>query len=361
MRGGTSRGLVIEADALPGAVAERQRVVAELFGAGHPAQLDGLGGARPHTSKVAVVGRSRDDGADIDYHFGQVGIDRATVDFSGTCGNMASAVALYAVEERWVPAGAPVRIRDVSSGAVLTCRVGGDADATTEPAMPASGVPVAVDLAGLQGGATGSVLPTGHGRDRLRSPDGTAVPATIVDVGNVLAFVPAEALGLTGHEAPEAIESSPVVATLEHLRGAVAALLGWCATPEEWHTRDTRLPFVALLAEPTADRPAGDSDGGPADLTLRLWAVGRIHPSIAVTVVGACGAGAVATGSVVADALSRPLSPDETERRLRIAHPGGIADLTLAITRSESGASATGLRYLRTARRLMEGTAFPLQ
>ena len=92
MRGGTSRGpFFLEAD-LPGDPKERERFLIAAMGSPHGLQVNGIGGGNPMTSKVAIVGPSSEPGADVDYLFAQVSVDRASVDFSPNCGNMLSAV-----------------------------------------------------------------------------------------------------------------------------------------------------------------------------------------------------------------------------------------------------------------------------
>ncbi len=363
MRGGTSRGLVLDGRTLPADEAECERVVAAMFGAGSPGQIDGLGGGVPHTSKVAVVRPSESPDADVDYLFGQVSVREAAVDFSGTCGNMASAVALFAHQEGMVRSEAKpgvVRIRQSRGGQILEAEVR-DEGTSADPGggLPATGAEVLLDLAGMQGASAGAMLPTGNARDDLTLPDGTLVPCSIVDIGNVLAFVPAHAVGLSGHERPDEIEALPVMETLALLRGAVAVRLGWCATPEEWLDASGRLPFVALVSSPP------EETAEPADLTVRLYAVGRIHRSIAVTAVAACGAGAAIPGSVVQDVLTRPFAelaagtPDSEDVPVCVAHPSGVARVGVRLGRTDDGTRwPTGLRYLRTARRIMEGAVF---
>lgn len=53
-------------------------------------QINGIGGADPLTSKVAIVNPSDRDDADIDYTFGYVGIADAVVDYEGNCGNISA-------------------------------------------------------------------------------------------------------------------------------------------------------------------------------------------------------------------------------------------------------------------------------
>ncbi|MCX7315566.1 MAG: hypothetical protein NTZ22_01675, partial [Hyphomicrobiales bacterium] len=69
MRGGTSKGAYFLADDLPQDRAKRDAVLLSVMGSPDPRQVDGVGGAHPLTSKVAVVSRSSEPGIDIDYLF----------------------------------------------------------------------------------------------------------------------------------------------------------------------------------------------------------------------------------------------------------------------------------------------------
>ena len=104
MRGGTSKGGVFLADDLPADAAARDAFLLRVMGSPDPRQIDGLGGADPLTSKVAVVGRSARDGVDVDYLFLQVFVDQALVSDSQNCGNMLAAVGPFAIERGLVPA-----------------------------------------------------------------------------------------------------------------------------------------------------------------------------------------------------------------------------------------------------------------
>jgi len=66
------------------------------MGSPDPRQVDGLGGAHPLTSKVAVVSRSREPGCDIDFLFCQVGSDRPMVDTTPNCGNILAGIGPFA-------------------------------------------------------------------------------------------------------------------------------------------------------------------------------------------------------------------------------------------------------------------------
>jgi 2-methylaconitate cis-trans-isomerase PrpF len=70
-------------------------------------QIDGVGGATSTTSttsKVAIVSKSTRPDADVDYTFAQVAVGQGKVDFSVNCGNMASGVGPFALDEGLVQA-----------------------------------------------------------------------------------------------------------------------------------------------------------------------------------------------------------------------------------------------------------------
>src|SRR5438309_864393 len=96
IRGGTSKGVFLLASDLPGDPAIRDKVILAIFGSPDPRQINGLGGADPLTSKVAIIAPSARADADVDYTFGYVGIDKAVVDYQGNCGNISQGVGPFA-------------------------------------------------------------------------------------------------------------------------------------------------------------------------------------------------------------------------------------------------------------------------
>ena len=105
MRGGTSKGAYFVAADVPLDPAERDELLLRVMGSPDPAQIDGLGGAHPLTSKVAIVSPSSEPGVDIDYLFLQVVVDQPTVSDAQTCGNLLAGVGPFAVERGLVAAG----------------------------------------------------------------------------------------------------------------------------------------------------------------------------------------------------------------------------------------------------------------
>ena len=79
MRGGTSKGGFFLKQDLPSDIADRDSFLLQAMGSPDPRQIDGMGGADPLTSKVAVISKSKRPGIDVDYLFLQVLVDKALV------------------------------------------------------------------------------------------------------------------------------------------------------------------------------------------------------------------------------------------------------------------------------------------
>ena len=195
MRGGTSKGAYFLAADLPADPAARDDLLLRIMGSPDARQIDGIGGAHPLTSKVAVVSPSVRPDADVDYLFLQVGVDQATVSDRQNCGNLLAGVGPFAVE-RGLAAASPVRIHMVNSGSVATASFPGadgvvDYDGDTAIAgVPGTAAAVVLDFAGTEGSATGALLPTGHVTDVLAGITGglLAKHAAPFDAARIAAF-----------------------------------------------------------------------------------------------------------------------------------------------------------------------------
>src|SRR6476659_7753054 len=113
MRGGTSKAVFLREGDPPADPAERDRVILSIFGSPDRRQIDGLGGADPLTSKLAIIGPVRTDepraaGTHLTYTFGQVEIAHPEIDWLSLCGNISSAVGAFAIYEGYVAPGEPV-------------------------------------------------------------------------------------------------------------------------------------------------------------------------------------------------------------------------------------------------------------
>ena len=177
MRGGTSRGPYFRRSDLPEDLETLADVLIAAVGAGHPLNIDGIGGGAAVTTKVAMLSVSDDDWADIDYFFAQVSVEEQLVDFKPTCGNILSGVGPAAIEMGLIaPKGdqTEIRIRAINTGAQVVAKVQTpgvdltyDGDAKIA-GVPGQAAPVQLSFMGVVGSSTGAFLPTGNLRDTVQ-------------------------------------------------------------------------------------------------------------------------------------------------------------------------------------------------
>jgi len=340
MRGGTSKGAYFLAEDLPLDPAERDDLLLRIMGSPDARQIDGIGGAHPLTSKVAVIsGPTRAD-ADVDYLFLQVGVDTATVSDRQNCGNLLAGVGPFAVERGLVSA-APVRIHMVNSGSVATARfpgAGGAVDYDGDVAIagvPGTAAAVILDFAGTEGSATGALLPTGHVTDVIEG-----ITVTCIDNGMPVVVAPAAALGETGYETVAELEAdSGLGRRVRALRLAAGRLMGL------GDVSSASVPKISLIAPP--------ADGGT--ICTRTFIPVRVHESI-----GVLGAVSVATALLLDGAAGAGLAtvkPGQT--RFDIEHPTGHLEVEAEVDVTSEPPAVIRSGVVRTARKLFDGTVFP--
>ncbi|MGW0738020.1 4-oxalomesaconate tautomerase [Streptomyces sp. NPDC002851] len=345
VRGGTSKGLFFLAEDLPGDRVARDSVLTSLMGSPDPRQIDGLGGAHPLTSKVAVVkGSSRPD-ADVDYLFLQVWPERAEVSDNQNCGNMLAGVGPFAIEQGLVDPGdtiTAVRIwmENTQSVAVAHVQTPGrivryDGDAHID-GVPGTHAPISIDFLDVAGSTCGSLLPTGNAVDVV---DG--VPITCIDNGMPVVCIAAESLGVTGHEDPAQLEADAELrSTVEKLRLAAGRLMNL------GDVRDATIPKVSLLAAPER--------GGL--IATRTFIPHRVHEAI-----GVFGAVSVATACLVPGSVAAGIARTGTRTgiyQLDIEHPTGYFTVTVDVVVDGASVVVRRAALLRTARLLMRGEVF---
>ncbi|MFE7278222.1 4-oxalomesaconate tautomerase [Streptomyces sp. NPDC057623] len=341
MRGGTSKGACFLAEDLPEDPAARDELLLRVMGSPDERQTDGLGGAHPLTSKVAVVSPSADPRADVDYLFLQVAVDRPEVSDRQNCGNVLAAIGPFAVERGLVAAGeekTSVRIRMVNSGDLATATFPtprGRVDYTGGAGIsgvPGTAAPVVIEFPP----GAGKLLPTGNVRDVI---DG--IPVTCVDNGMPTVLVQAAALKVTGHEAPKDLEEDLALAgRVRELRLAAGHLMGL------GDVSNATVPKVTLLAAPR--------HGGA--IATRTFIPVRCHTSIGVLGAAGVAAGLRVEGGVGAGLADLPADGD----LVRIEHPTGHLDIESSLgTDSAGGPVALRTAVVRTARKIFDGTVFP--
>ena len=369
MRGGTSKGLFFQGGVLPEDPLERDRILRRAIGGGDPfrKQIDGLGGATSSTSKAVVVSRSQRPGFDVDYLFAQVGVETPDIDWQGSCGNLASAVGPFAIEEGLIAATegeTTVRIWQVNTGKEIVAHVpteGGlplvDGDFKID-GIPHSGAEIRLDFMEPGGGLCGRLLPTGAVSNRFQVDGLGAVEATLVDAGNPCVMVAAADLGLTGGELPDEINADPAaLGRLEAVRAAGAVMMGLAESPEQATRHRPSVPKIAILAPPAAYRTTGGAgiSAADADLLVRMVSMGRLHHAIPGT-----GAVALAIGCALPGSVPSRLAGTVAGRgSVRFGHPAGVmaaeAEVVADETPGSGGWFARRVTLGRTARRLMEG------
>ena len=356
MRGGTSKGVFFDEKTLPADAKARERLILSLMGSPDPRQIDGLGGADPLTSKICIIGAGAAHGADVDYTFGQVGIEESFVSFTTNCGNLSAAVGVYAIEEGYVAAREPVttvRIYNTNTRQLLLAHVpvrAGRPAVTGDyaiPGVPGTGAEIRLDFSQTTGSTTGKLLPTGSLRDRLFVPElGCAIEVSIVDVAKPTLFFRAHDLGISGTESPDQF-TPELLNQFWAIRAAAAEAIGL--------GRNSRMPTPVAVAPPasyldymTKKEIAASSMSFAARRVL--GPPPRVHKAFAATGAVCTAVAAQLKGTVLHD-----VCVDRGGNIVRIGHPTGVFPV---YARLGPDGAVLEVSYSRTARRLMEGQAY---
>jgi 4-oxalomesaconate tautomerase len=341
MRGGTSKGGYFLADDLPTDMAERDAALLRAMGSPDVRQIDGMGGADPLTSKVAVVRKSTRAGVDVDYLFLQVFVDQPIVSDAQNCGNILAGVGPFAVERGLVTANngeTPVSIYMENTGQIAVAKVQtpygvvsykGEAQID---GVPGGSAPVPLIFQNTTGSSCGALLPTGNAVDVIEG-----IKVTMIDNGMPCVVMRAADIGITGQEAPEDLEADTTLRKkLETIRLACGPLMNL------GDVSDKTVPKMTMVSVAR--------DGGA--ISTRTFIPHTCHKTI-----GVLGAVSVATACLIkggpADDLAEAGSGQE--RVISVEHPTG--EMTVVATLNEIGA-VTEAAILRTTRKLMDGDIF---
>lgn len=312
-----------------------------------------------------MVGPPSRADADVDYTFAQVSVKDASVDYSGNCGNMSSAIGPFAVDEGLVTAPfdgeAVVRIHNTNTSKIIVSRFpmeGGDAQVDGDLAIDGiagTGAPIRLEFTDPGGTKTGRLLPTGHAADLLDVPGLGPVEASMVDAANPCVFVAAASLGKTGEELPDQLEGDPdFLRRMEAVRIAASVAMG-IAPDAVSAARVPSVPKVAMVSAPRAMSTLSGRRLGADDMniSIRMISVGQPHRAVPVT--GAtCLAIATRIDGSVPHSLATP-----TNAAIRIAQPSGITVVDAEVEHAGDPARVRAVHgaVYRTARRLFEGAA----
>jgi 4-oxalomesaconate tautomerase len=347
MRGGTSKGAYFLADDLPADPAAREKALLALMGSPDLRQIDGLGGAHPLTSKVAIVRKSERPGVDVDYLFVQVVVDEAKTSTRQNCGNILAGIGPFAIEKGLVEAQdgetlVTVYMENTDSVAkqrILTPgrKVQYEGDASID-GVPGTHAPIMIEFLDVAGSSCGALFPTGNPADEVEG-----LRVTLVDNGMPCVLVDARDLGIDGNESIEALESNKELkARVEALRLACGPLMNL------GDVKETTVPKMFLLSPPR--------NGGLVH--TRSFIPHRVHEAIGVLAAASVAVGVNTPGAVGHDFANIP----EGRRRLcEVEHPTGTMGVEVVMAEDPATLVPDSVAIMRTARLLMSGTAYYLE
>lgn len=345
MRGGTSKGLYFMVSDLPADVGLRDAVLLAAMGSPDARQIDGMGGAHPLTSKIAVVGPSTHPDTDVDYLFLQAVVDEARIDAGQNCGNLLAGVGPFAIEQGLVPADegqTSVRINMLNTNSLAVAMVqtpGGrvryDGEARID-GVPGTAAPIPIDFLDVAGSTCGALLPTGNARDLV---DGIEV--TCIDNGMPVVVMRASDFGKSGYESPEDLEAdADLKARVEAIRLKVGPMMNLGDV-----TKKT-VPKMCLVA------PA--QYGGA--ISTRNFIPHRVHEAIGVFGAVSVATSCVTPGSIGAEVAG--IADVEAVSELEIEHPTGFFTVAMDVSLDQGAVTVKRSALLRTARRLMRGEVY---
>lgn len=368
IRGGSSKGIFARVQDLPPPGTERDQLVLRLFGAPDIRQIDGLGGGDKLTSKMAIMGPPTRPDCDITYLFAQVGTEFPDVDWHSNCGNISTGAALFAAMDQLGRKEGNLRhiaIEQANTGRRLLATVPLSGD---EPAqqgnfaiggVPGTGPRIGLDFADFAGSCLNrGLFPTGARQEYLTLPDDIAVQVSIIDMANLNVLVRAETLNLDLTLDLGQLQTDNVLLDrLDQIRAAVLLRVGAASLDTVAQMIRRRVnPLLHLLAAPHDYRDLNGTNipANAHDLLARSYsrrAFSKAYP----------GTGAIGTAiaahikGTVADNFGQKLA---CATELRIGHPSGYLSVCTEVTDDKQDILVTKASIGRTARLLLEGTAY---
>jgi 4-oxalomesaconate tautomerase len=341
MRGGTSKGAYFLASDLPTDVAQRDRILLSVMGSPDPRQIDGIGGADPLTSKVAVISPSSRPDIDVDYLFLQVWVDRAEVSDKQNCGNILAGVAPFAIEQGLVRSCDPVtkvRIFMVNTSQTVVATVqtpGGKPEyqgSARIDGVPGTAAPIPLSFSDTAGSTCGAMLPTGRAVDVVNG-----VEVTCIDNGMPVVVMRAADVGRTGYETREELDKdTELKARIEAIRLTAGPMMNL------GDVKDQTVPKMILLAPPR--------QGGV--VSTRSFIPHRAHAAI-----GVFAAVSVATACLLPESPAHSIAriPDGTTKLMLVEHPTGASPVSLTTDRQDGKTIVSEAAIISTARALFKG------
>ncbi|MET1255105.1 2-methylaconitate cis-trans isomerase PrpF family protein [Aliikangiella maris] len=370
MRGGTSKGVFFLKSDLPEDPDERDSILLKVMGSPDPygKQIDGLGGATSSTSKIVIISPATKSDCDVNFYFGAVSINKPLIDYSGTCGNLASAVGIFAIEQglvkpekdglipisvwqenqqqryvvhTWVKDGKPLYQGDYTIAGVN----GSASPVTIEFLLP-----------GL--GAAHDVLPTFNPLDVLKVPGFGKIEASLIAAGNPTIFVRAADLDISLCDIEKQLNAdSQLAELLESIRCIGAVAMNAAPSPEYAREKQPATPKIALIGEATDFISSHGKviSASDQDLSARILSMGAVHHAFTGTGTIAAGVAAAIPDTIIAQHLGGVLAKSQS---LKLGHPGGVIEVSAHVVQDNGCWIAKSASLTRTARTLMKGQVF---
>ncbi len=351
IRGGTTKGIFLDSSLLPQDECKRDNLLLSLFGSPDTQQINGLGGGDPLTSKVALIRRSTDKNADIDYQSGEVGIDEASINYSTMCGNLASGAGLFALDIGWITKTSPVtniKIRNLNTGKYLEASIRVDDDVPNMArcqdidGVMGYGTEINLTFKRPSGSITGKLLPTGSPVDIITIGTDT-FSCSIIDCGTLYVFINAKAFNLKGNELPEVLDNQvDFKNTIELIRAEVAKKI----SDKNANKYTAKQIKVAIFAFPGANEQK-------YDIIARVINRYKTHKAYPVTGAICISAATMITGSI----LYKADGVESNHQIIRISHPSGLISTETVVEIISNNVSIVSTAINRTANILLKGEA----
>ncbi|MSP05955.1 MAG: 4-oxalomesaconate tautomerase [Candidatus Fonsibacter sp.] len=341
-RGGTSRGPYFLKSDLPSNINKRDKLLLAVMGSPDIRQIDGLGGAEPVKSKVAIISKSKEKGIDVDYLFAQVKIDEPIVDTKPSCGNMLVAVGPYAIEKGLVKAKnriTKVIIRDVNTGMKIESIVRTPNKKVTYEGnhkidgVPNSSSPIDLSFIDLIGSQTGKLFPTGKKIDIL---DG--VKFSFVDAAMPVIFFKASDFGVLINDSYSALNANKsLINRMNEIRIKVGEKTGFK------NVKKSVIPKIALVLK-----------AKNGDIASRYFMPWNCHPTYAVTGSIALAAACKSENTICSE-FYNDYSP---KSEIAIEHPGGTLKIKVNVQYKNREIVDLIAFTTRNARLIMSGDVY---
>jgi len=366
MRGGTSKGAILQKKDLPGDKKQWDEIFLKIMGSPDPKQIDGLGGTVSSNNKILIVSPSRQPGIDVEYLVAQVLVGKKIVDYSANCGNMTSAVGPFAIAQGLVQVDKPitkVRMLNLNSNTVIEefvptrdgiveedgdCAIAG---------IDGTGAELKVNFLNPAGAKTGKLFPTGKATDNIDVEGLGRISVSAVDLSNVFVFVHRADIGIKGEELPEKLNSDKkLLDTVERIRGTIAQNLGLVEKWQDAAAETAGSPKLVILSPPMdyndiAGRTVKKED---MDICVRVVSAGAIHKAAPLTGAIAIGGAAFLEGCILQSYLQGKKLTDS----VRIGHPSGVMKVYVDYEFDGGEIHFNGIAGQRTARKIMDGYVY---